>query len=90
MRFCHQSSSYLKSNSIYFSGRIKNAINQLNDVKKENYYVISENYIYGVIMNLEELLSYLDEEYMSVVAITYSSSLIKEENEGDSFNHILK
>ena len=47
-------------------------------------------FIDEVIMNLEELLSYLDEEYMSVVAISYSSSLIKEENEGDSMIHILK
>ncbi len=90
MRFCHDSKKYIEQKRIICYGDLKNTLSMIT--AKENYrvFVISDLYPDGIMMNFNDMILYLENEYMSVIAITDSCALIKEESDSKSYAYLLK
>ena len=89
LRFCHDAEKYIVSNKIVFHGKTKDVFTKKMIEANEGIYVLSLKYINGLFMNIYELQQYLNTEYMSVIVITNSFVLIKEENENESNSYLL-
>ena len=81
MRFSHNGSELINDSMInYKLDKFDNKIfNSFFNVK--SLYVISLKYIDGIMMNIEDLLEYINNENMPVIACTNDLALIKIEFE---------
>lgn len=85
--FCHDTLSFVIPEKIVYSGNISNANNYIIE---SDFLVISSDFIDGKMMNKEDLILYMEKEYMAIVAISDLIAIIKEEYEFDSHIFILK
>lgn len=85
--FCHDTLSFVIPEKIVYSGNISNANNYIIE---SDFLVISSDFIDGKMMKKEDLILYMEKEYMAIVAISDLIAIIKEEYEFDSHIFILK
>lgn len=85
--FCHDTLSFVIPEKIVYSGNISNANNYIIE---SDFLVISSDFIDGKMMNKEDLILYMEKEYMAIVAISDLIAIIKDEYEFDSHIFILK
>lgn len=85
--FCHDTLSFVIPEKIVYSGNISNANNYIIE---SDFLVISSDFIDRKMMNKEDLILYMEKEYMAIVAISDLIAIIKEEYEFDSHIFILK
>lgn len=88
LRFDHNSVNYLKKNCINYCGNINDICIKLSN-KHIKYYVLSYKYIDGKIMDYNEFYEYVTNEYSSVIAITETFTIVKEEVEGKTNSYYL-
>lgn len=88
--FCHETLKYIEEKKIIFHGKKHECFEALKAYNKENFFVLSSFYIDGIMMDLKELELYMENEYMSIVAISDNIAIIKEEEESLSNIFILK
>ena len=91
MRFSHNTNDFIKKNMIY-SKLKKFDYNELKlFLKNQNFYVISFKYLEGIIMNINETLDYIRDEYMPVIVCGNNIAVIKKEFEkGEDNFYLLK
>ena len=89
MRFAHNTNELVKLNKVY-SKLKKYDFNILNSfLKEQEFYVISFKYLDGTIMNVSEVLEYIDDEYMPVIVYGSNIAVIKKEFEKGEDNYYL-
>lgn len=86
--FCHDTLSFIISDKIVFRGNVYDSFNFIKN--ENNFFVISYDYIDGKKMEKADLLKYMENESLAVVAISDSRAIIKEENDGNSHVFVLK
>lgn len=91
MRFSHNTNDLVKKDMIY-SKLKKFEYNQINHfLNGQNFYVISFKYLNGIIMNVNEVLDYISDEYMPVIVCGNNNAIIKKEFEkGEDNFYLLK
>lgn len=81
MRFCHNTNDLVKKDMIY-SKLKKFDDNELKKfLKDQYYYVVSFKYIDGTLMNINEILDYINDEHMPVIVYGDNIAVIKREYE---------
>lgn len=89
MRFCHNTEVLIKKQRV-FAKLIKFNTTQLKAFLNESkYYVLSEKYLDGIFLNVDEVLEYIADEYMPVIICGKSTALIKKEFEKGEVNFFL-
>lgn len=88
--FCHDTKKYVEENKVIFYGKLNECLKMIKSNNKNNYFVISDNYLDGLMMNFDELKIYLEKEYMAILAISDDLTIIKEETEAESYAYILR
>lgn len=91
MRFSHNTNDLVKKDKIY--SKLKKFDD--NELKKflndQHFYVISFKYVDGIIMNINEILDYISDEYMPVIVYGNNIAVIKKEFEkGEDNFYLLK
>lgn len=91
MRFCHNTNDLVKKDMIY-SKLKKFDDNELKKfLKDQYYYVVSFKYIDGTLMNIIEILDYINDEHMPVIVYGDNIAVIKREYEkGEDNFYLLK
>lgn len=91
MRFSHNANDLVKKDMIY--SRLK----KIDDdelklfLNEQEFYVISFKYLDGTIMNINETLDYIRDEYMPVIVCGNNIAVIKKEYEkGEDNFYLLK
>lgn len=91
MRFSHNTNDLVKKDMIY--SRLK----KIDDdelklfLNEQEFYVISFKYLDGTIMNINETLDYIRDEYMPVIVCGNNIAVIKKEFEkGEDNFYLLK
>ena len=88
--FNHDSYNYIYENKIIFFGKLQDCYDVVKPYDKEKLLVLSSKFDDEIMMNLEELLLYMEKEYMAIVAISNNIAIIKEEDECGKNIYILK
>lgn len=89
MRFCHNTEVLVKKQCI-FAKLIKFDTAQLKSFLNEGqYYVLSDKYLNGIFLNVDEVLEYIADEYMPIIICGKSTALIKKEFEKGEINFYL-
>jgi len=88
--FCHDTLKYINIKRIIFEGQPHDFFNRFQIRNREMFFVVSELYDDGKMMTVDELKLYIDNEYMSIVAISNSIAIIKEETEFNSHIYVLQ
>lgn len=91
MRFSHNMNDLVKKEMIY--SKLKKFDN--NELKKflngKEFYIISFKYLNGIIMNIDEILDYINNEFMPVIICGNNIAVIKKEFEkGEDNFYLLK
>lgn len=86
--FCHNINNYIVSKKIVFIGNLSNVINHIRT--KDIFFVMSYDNINGKMMYMDELIEYLENEYMPVLAISNSFVIIKNESDDSSNIFVLR
>ena len=91
MRFSHNTNDLVKKDMVY-SKLKKFEYDILNNfLNGKNFYVISFKYLNGIIMNVNEVLDYISDEYMPVIVCGNNNAIIKKEFEkGEDNFYLLK
>ena len=91
MRFSHNTENLIKKDIVY--SRLKKFDdNELRlFLKGQEFYVISFKYLDGIIMNINEVLEYIYDEYLPVIIYGNNVAVIKKEfEEGEDNFYLLK
>lgn len=91
MRFSHNTENLIKKDIVY--SRLKKFDdNELRlFLKGQEFYVISFKYLDGIIMNINEVLEYIYDEYLPVIIYGNNVAVIKKEFEkGEDNFYLLK
>ena len=91
MRFSHNTENLIKKDIVY--SRLKKFDdNELRlFLKGQEFYVISFKYLDGIIMNINEVLEYIYDEYLHVIIYGNNVAVIKKEFEkGEDNFYLLK
>ena len=91
MRFSHNTSDLVKKDMVY-SILKKFDDNELKlFLNEQEFYIISFKYLDGTIMNINEVLDYIHDEYLPVIVCGNNIAVIKKEFEkGEDNFYILK
>lgn len=86
--FCHDTLSFIIPDKIVFRGNVYDSFNFIKN--ENNFFVISFDFIDGKKMEKADLLKYMENEYLAIVAISDSCAIIKEEHDDNSHVFVLK
>ena len=86
--FCHDTKKIIIPERIVYEG---NVIDPMPYIKSINeFYVMTYDNIEGKMLDKNELMKYIEEEYMPIIAISESLVIIKEEVKKKGHLYILK
>ncbi len=77
-RFCHESKKYIDHNCIIASMTIKE-LNSKTSIIDNEFYVLSDLYLNGIMLCYKDLISYINNEFWSIIAIGTTCAIVKEE-----------
>ncbi len=91
MRFSHNTEDLIKQENVYLKLKQFNENELKLFLKEQNFYVISFKYLDGIIMNVNEVLDYIYDEYSPVIVYGTSTNIavIKKELEKGEDNYYL-
>ena len=91
MRFSHNIDNLIKKDALYSRGKHFDEIKLKSFLTDQEFYVISFKFLDGIIMNIREVLDYINNEYSPVIVCGNNIAIIKKEFEhGDDNFYLLK
>ena len=75
--FCHDTKKIIIPERIVYEGNVIDAMPYIKSINE--FYVMTYDNIEGKMLDKNELMKYIEEEYMPIIAISESLVLIKEE-----------
>ena len=86
--FCHDTKKIIIPERIVYEGNVIDAMPYIKSINE--FYVMIYDNIEGKMLDKNELMKYIEEEYMPIIAISESLVIIKEEVEKKGHLYILK
>ena len=86
--FCHDTKKIIIPERIVYEGNVIDAMPYIKSINE--FYVMTYDNIEGKMLDKNELMKYIEEEYMPIIAISKSLVIIKEEVEKKGHLYILK
>ena len=86
--FCHDTKKIIIPERIVYEGNVIDAMPYIKSINE--FYVMTYDNIEGKMLDKNELMKYIEEEYMPIIAISESLVIIKEEVEKKGNLYILK
>ena len=77
--FCHDTKKIIIPERIVYEGNVIDAMPYIKSINE--FYVMTYDNIEGKMLDKNELMKYIEEEYMPIIAISESLVIIKEEVE---------
>ena len=86
--FCHDTRRFIIPERIAYVGNVNDALSYIKN--NDTFFVMKYDDIEGRMMNKNEFITCMKEEYMSIIAIIKDLVIIKEETENTSLVFVLK
>ncbi len=88
-RFSHNTEDLIKQENVYLKLKQFDKKELKLFLKEQDFYVISFKYLDGIIMNINEVLDYIYDEYSPVIVCGTNIAIIKKEFEKGENNYYL-